>query len=84
MNNNRYLVMFKKAASRDPNPLMSDGWFSISIEAGSEEQALRWASHRAEMLAPWLKYALEFVRLELHHPTPELAGPYRGLIVNMD
>lgn len=76
--------MFKKAGSKDPDPLMSDGWFGISVEARSEEQALRWAVHRAEMISPWLKDDLKFVRLEIYRPTAELAGPYRGLIVNMD
>ena len=79
-----YLVMFKKAGSPDPDPCFSDGWFSISIEASIERLATKWALHRVETLAPWLKYELEWVRTEKYNPRPEMAGPYRGLVVNMD
>jgi hypothetical protein len=63
---------------------MEDGWLSISISAGSKKEAERWAKHRAAKLGPWLKCYLELFQAELHRPRPEMAGPYRGLILGMD
>lgn len=80
---NKYLVLFKRAGS-NPDPTLVEGWFSISIEANDEATAQRWAEYRVSILSPWLKDPLELVRVELHNPSPEWAGPYRGLIVQVD
>lgn len=79
----RYLVIFKMEGT-NPHPCMEEGWLSISILAGSKEEAERWGQHRATKLGPWLKCYLELVQTEIHRPRPEMAGPYRGLILGMD
>jgi hypothetical protein len=79
----RYLAIFKRART-NPDPGAEDGWFSISLFAGSQDDVERWARHQIEKLSPWLNCKLEFVQAELHRPRPEMAGPYRGLIIRMD
>ena len=77
----RFLAIFKEKGT-NPSPNLCDGWFSISLEA-SDESAERWALARAADLKPWLKRDLELVWVEPYKPCPEMAGPYRGLIVSM-
>lgn len=79
----RYLAVFRAKGTK-PDPHMENGWLSISLTAGSAAQAKDWALHRAEMLAPWLIREIELVHLEPYKPSPEMAGPYRGLVVTMD
>lgn len=79
----RYLVIFKAAGS-NPHPRMEEGWLSISISAHSKEQAERWATHQAKKLGPWLRCYLEVYKTEVYKLRPEMAGPYRGLVLRMD
>lgn len=79
---NRYLAIFKRSGT-DPDPGMEEGWFSIALEAHSVDVAERWALYRASLFEPWLNAPLDLVLVEPYKPSPEWAGPYRGLVVRM-
>ncbi len=76
-----YIGMFRREG-RTPDPRLEDGWFSITLEAGSVEDAERWIKQRAEQISEYFGgEKLELVHMEAYKPTPEWTGPYRGLVV---
>lgn len=80
MKPSRFLAVFK-AKGTNPSLNHCEGWLSISLEANSAGDAERWALARLDLLKPWLKNDLELVHVEAYKPTPEMAGPYRGLVL---
>lgn len=76
-----YIGMFRRG-SQIPDPGLADGWFSITLEAGSVEDAERWLKQRADEISEYFGGDnLELVHMEAYKPTSEWAGAYRGLVV---
>lgn len=81
----KYIAIFKARASK-PDLGLEKGWFSIVFEASEhagDETVNGIAAYKMGMLRPWMKCEMELHVLERYHLRPEMAGPYRGLVVEM-
>ena len=77
-----YYAIFKEKGS-DPSPYMEVHWLSFSLKANSDEEAARMVKWEMDKLQPLLKKKYVLVVIEDYNLRPEMAGPYRGVRLNI-